>query len=236
MSRKAKSQLETVLFSLPAIILVCLMMYLPFVLSGYYSLTEWNGISKDAQFIGLQNFKIIFVESRDFLSSLWFTTRYTVFFVIFSNIFALALAVVLTKKFRAANFFRGVFFIPYIMSMTIVGFIWKFIFTSGFEKLYGITEWNLWNYSWLGDTNLVFYSVAFVGVWQSLGFYTVLYIAGLHAWASLSTMIGCSYSIHHLSISRSFSQALARIQIGSKEWLFSSSTTPCAFAPSTRAR
>ena len=56
MSKKAKRQLETVLFSLPAIILVCLMMYLPFVLSGYYSLTEWNGISKEAEFIGLQNF------------------------------------------------------------------------------------------------------------------------------------------------------------------------------------
>ncbi len=83
MSKKAKRQLETVLFSLPAIILVCLMMYLPFVLSGYYSLTEWNGISKEAEFIGLQNFKTIFVESSDFRESLWFTTRYTFFFVIF---------------------------------------------------------------------------------------------------------------------------------------------------------
>ncbi len=181
MSKKAKRQLETVLFSLPAIVLVCLMMYLPFVLSGYYSLTEWNGISKEAKFIGLQNFKTIFVESKDFRESLWFTTRYTFFFVIFSNVFALALAVVLTKKFKVANFYRGVFFIPYIMSMTIVGFIWKFIFTSGFEKLYEVTEWGLWNFSWLGDPKLVFYSVAFVGVWQSLGFYIVLYIAGLQA-------------------------------------------------------
>ena len=181
MSRKAKRQMETVLFSLPAIILVCLMMYLPFILSGYYSLTEWNGISKEARFIGVSNFKKIFLESEDFLGSLWFTARYTFFFVIFSNVFAIALAVVLTKKFKAANFFRGIFFIPYIMSMTIVGFIWKFIFTSGFEKLYEITDWNVWNLSWLGDTSLVFYSVAFVGVWQSLGFYIVLYIAGLQA-------------------------------------------------------
>ena len=181
MSRKTKRQMETVLFSLPAIVLVCLMMYLPFILSGYYSLTEWNGISKEARFIGVSNFKTIFLESEDFLGSLWFTARYTFFFVIFSNVFAIALAVVLTKKFMAANFFRGIFFIPYIMSMTIVGFIWKFIFTSGFEKLYEITEWNLWNLSWLGDTSLVFYSVAFVGVWQSLGFYIVLYIAGLQA-------------------------------------------------------
>ena len=96
MSRKVKRQLETALFSLPAIILVCLMMYLPFVLSGYYSLTEWNGISR---FIGLQNFRTIFVESGDFISAIWFTARYTLFFVVFSNIFALALAVVLTKKF-----------------------------------------------------------------------------------------------------------------------------------------
>ena len=181
MSRKTKRQMETVLFSLPAIVLVCLMMYLPFVLSGYYSLTEWNGISKEARFIGVSNFKKIFLESEDFLGSLWFTARYTFFFVIFSNVFAIALAVVLTKKFKAANFFRGIFFIPYIMSMTIVGFIWKFIFTSGFEKLYEITDWNVWNLSWLGDTSLVFYSVAFVGVWQSLGFYIVLYIAGLQA-------------------------------------------------------
>ncbi len=181
MKRKTKENLETVLFSMPAVILVCLMMYLPFVLSGYYSLTEWNGISKDAVFIGWDNFKTIFVDSRDFTSSLWFTTKYTFVFVVFSNIFALMLAVVLTKKFRGANFFRGIFFIPYIMSMTIVGFIWKFIFTSGFEKLYEMTGWGLWNLSWLGDSSIVFYSVAFVGVWQSLGFYIVLYIAGLQA-------------------------------------------------------
>ena len=181
MTRKVKKQVETIVFSMPALILVCMMMYIPFVMSGYYSLTEWNGISKEAKFIGLQNFKTIFLESSDFVQSLWFTMKYTLVFVIASNGLAIALAVVLTKKFRFANFFRGVFFIPYIMSMTIVGFIWKFIFTSGFEKLYEITGMGVWNLSWLGDTTLVFYSVAFVGVWQSLGFYIVLYIAGLQA-------------------------------------------------------
>ena len=181
MKRKTKQQLETIAFSAPAIILVCMMMYIPFVMSGYYSMTEWNGISKEATFVGLQNFKTIFLESRDFLDSRWFTTKYTIAFVVFSNVFAVALAVVLTKKFKAANFFRGIFFIPYIMSMTIVGFIWKFIFTSGFEKLYEVTGCGFWNLSWLGDTKLVFFSVAFVGIWQSLGFYIVLYIAGLQA-------------------------------------------------------
>ena len=67
MTRKVKKQVETIVFSMPALILVCMMMYIPFVMSGYYSLTEWNGISKEAKFIGLQNFKTIFLESSDFV-------------------------------------------------------------------------------------------------------------------------------------------------------------------------
>ena len=66
MTRKVKKQVETIVFSMPALILVCMMMYIPFVMSGYYSLTEWNGISKEAKFIGLQNFKTIFLETSLF--------------------------------------------------------------------------------------------------------------------------------------------------------------------------
>lgn len=179
--RQQKEGRENFLFTIPAVILVVMVMYIPFFMSGYYSLTQWNGISKDPVFIGFKNFAEIFSGSSDFLPALWFTIRYTILFVIFSNVLALALAVALTKKFKLANLYRGMFFIPYIMSMTVVGFIWKFIFTSGFKSLYESTGWGLWNLSWLGDTSLVFFSIVIVGVWQSLGFYIVLYIAGLQA-------------------------------------------------------
>jgi raffinose/stachyose/melibiose transport system permease protein len=178
---KWKEWTENVLFTMPAIILVTVMMYIPFVMSGYYSLTEWNGISKEPVFIGLDNFKTIFASGSDYMSALWFTIKYTIGFVVFANVIALALAVALTQKFRFVNVLRGIFFVPYIMSMTIVGFIWKFIFTQGFAKLYDITGWSFWNNSFLGDPKLAFYSVVFVGVWQALGFYIVLYIAGLQA-------------------------------------------------------
>ena len=101
--------------------------------------------------------------------------------MIVANIVALALAVALTQKIKTANILRGAFFVPYIMSLTIVGFIWRFIFSQGFEKLFEITNWEFLNLSWLGNPNLAFYSVAFVGIWQSIGFYIVLYIAGLQA-------------------------------------------------------
>lgn len=182
MGAKRKEQIENVLFTLPAVILVSATIYIPFILSGYYSLTKWNGISKEPEFIGFQNFVTIFTDtSSNFLKSILFTTRYTFVFIIFANIFALALAVALTQKFRLANLMRGVFFVPYIMSMTIVGFIWKFIFSQGFAKLFEMTGWQWLNLSWLGNPNLAFYSVAFVGIWQSVGFYIVLYIAGLQA-------------------------------------------------------
>lgn len=180
-SRKRKEYLENFLFTIPAVILVCVVMYVPFLMSGYYSLTEWNGIAKDPVFVGLKNFKDIFSGNVIFLNALWFTARYTLVFVILSNVLALALAVALTQKFRFVNVYRSLFFIPYIMSMTIVGFIWKFIFTSGFKALSDLTGWSFWKLSWLGDPKLAFFSVALVGVWQSLGFYIVLYIAGLQA-------------------------------------------------------
>lgn len=116
---KWKAWLETILFTMPAILLVTIMMYIPFVMSGYYSMTEWNGISKEPIFIGLDNFKAILHGGSEYMSALWFTVKYTIGFVVLANVIALALAVALTQKFRFVNLFRGIFFVPYIMSMTI---------------------------------------------------------------------------------------------------------------------
>ncbi len=179
--RQKKELIENICFSMPAIILASVMIYIPFAMSGYYSLTKWNGIAKEPEFIGLTNFKTIFVESAGFINSLLFTAKYTVVFVICSNVLAILLAVALTQRLKGSNLFRGMFFVPYIMIMTVVGFIWKFIFSQGFAQLYKLTEWKFLNLSWLGDMKLAFYSVAFVGIWQQLGFYIVLYIAGLQA-------------------------------------------------------
>lgn len=181
LGRKKKKKFETVMFTIPSMILVSITIYIPFLLSGYYALTEWNGIAKEPKFIGIDNFVRLFQGDQNFLSALVFTGRYTLLYMVLTNVLAILLAVVLVKKLRTANLLRGIFFIPYIMSMTIVGFIWKFIFSQGFAGLYDLTGFSILNYSWLGDVKLVFYSVALVGVWQSVGFYVVLYIAGLQA-------------------------------------------------------
>lgn len=179
--QRKTNKLEIVLFILPCLILVGVIFYTPFILSMFYSLTQWNGIAKEPVFIGVRNFIRLFTGDSGFVSSIIFTSKYAFFYIISSNVIALALAVLLVKKLLTANILRAVFFVPYIMSMIIVGFIWRFIFSQGFNSLSEITGWGIFDMSWLGDPGLAFVSVVVVAVWQSLGFYMVIYIAGLQA-------------------------------------------------------
>ena len=181
MKRSSRLKLEFALFNLPAVLFASLSIYIPFAMSMYFSLTEWNGISKAAKFVGLDNFTKLFSGDKDFVQAAWFTFRYSLLFIIIINILALLLAVQLDKKLKTANILRAAFFVPYILSLVIVGFIWRFIFSQGFDALLDKTGWAIFELSWLGDPKLAFWSVLLVSIWQSIGFYIVIYIAGLQS-------------------------------------------------------
>lgn len=165
----------------PAIILISIAVYIPFVMTFYYSMTNWNGVSRHVKFIGLRNFTDLLKGDEDFNSALIFTLKYTVLFVIIVNVLALALAIILDKKMKLTNVMRAVYFIPYIMSLVVVGFVWKFILGNGFTTLYSLTKIGFFNIDWLGKPNTAFISVLFVSIWQAVGFFMVIYIAGLQS-------------------------------------------------------
>lgn len=174
-----KKTIEFSVFVLPALIFILIAAEIPFIMSIYYSLTKWNGIGKNIHFIGLENFKELFTTDPGALKALLFTLQYSVFNVIVTNVVAIILAVVLTKTLKSQNLLRAAFFMPYIISLVIIGFIWKFIFTKVFDALYNVTHWELFQWSWLGDTQLAFVSTLFVSLWQAVGFYMMIYITGL---------------------------------------------------------
>jgi ABC-type sugar transport systems, permease components len=180
-SRKLSEKFEFGLFTLPVLICVAVAFYIPFVLTVRYSLTKWNGISKNPEFIGFDNFKQIFTGDANFSAASWFTVKYAILYIILVNVIAIVLAVILDSKLKSKSFLRAAFFIPYILSLVIVGFIWKFIFMQGFESLGNSTGWAFFGKSWLGEPGLAFISVLFVSIWQSVGFYLVIYIAGLQS-------------------------------------------------------
>lgn len=177
--KKLAGALDYAVFTLPSLALVFYTTLLPFLMNLYYSFTDWNGIKSQANFVGLQNFVQLFTADAKFWESALFNLRFAVFYVILVNVLSLLLAMALYRRSRLSTASRALFFIPYVISMVAISLTWRFILTSGFESLYALTGWRVFNGSWLGNPQLVFYTLVFLSIWQNVGFYMVVYIAGL---------------------------------------------------------
>lgn len=174
-----KTALQFAGYVAPAVIFITLFVGIPFVMCIYYSFRKWNGIGKSSEFIGIENYVRLFTRDPGFLDALGYTFVYAIGTVILVNILALLFAVLLESKIRGKGFFRAAFYIPNIISLVIIGFIWKFICTRVFDALQSTTGWGIFGLSWLGDSKLAVVSTILVSVWQSLGFYMLIYIAGM---------------------------------------------------------
>ena len=177
--RKISDKVIFGLFVLPALGAVLLSVEVPFIISVLYSFTRWNGLDRIPEFIGLANYKELLFDDPDMINALSFTFRQSFFVVIFINIIALLLAVFLDSEIRGKSVLRAAFYIPNIMSLIIIGYIWRFIFSRGFDSLYAMFNLPFLMFSWLGNPNLAFVSILIVTIWQAIGFYMVIYIAGL---------------------------------------------------------
>ncbi len=178
--RRARKQAASFgAFVAPAVFFITLFVGIPFVMCIYYSFRKWNGIGKASKFIAFENYARLFTRDPAFLDALKYTFIYAIGVVVLVNVLALFFAAVLESKIRGKGFFRAAFYIPNIISLVIIGFIWKFICTRVFEALQGLTGWGIFGLSWLGDSQLAVLSTILVSVWQSLGFYILIYIAGM---------------------------------------------------------
>ncbi|WMJ90529.1 carbohydrate ABC transporter permease [Anaerocolumna sp. MB42-C2] len=179
--RKISEGICFAIFTIPALVFVLFASDIPFVMNLYYSVFKWNGISKDMTFVGFDNFKKILTNDPLFIKSALFTLKYSVFYVIIVNIISLAVALKLAKQKKKNSLGRAFYYVPYLISLTAISLIWKFIFGPGFEALFDITGWQFFNWSWVGTPKLAFYVVVIMTVWQNIGFYMVTYIAGIIA-------------------------------------------------------
>lgn len=171
-------KLDFIFFTFPAFFCVLMVTNIPFLLNMYYSFFDWDGISRTKKFIGFGNFVRIFTLDKSFLKSLFFTLRFTVFYVIIVNIIAILIAYVLSKNKKIGYVIRSFYFVPHIISLVAISLIWKSILGTGFTNLYEQTNLQFFANSWLGKPNLAFYSVVFITIWQNVGFYMIIYIAG----------------------------------------------------------
>jgi raffinose/stachyose/melibiose transport system permease protein len=168
--------------TLPGVVAALLIVFVPFVAGAWYAFTDWNGVTANADFVGLHNFRRIFEESAT-RGALLHTLYLALSFVVLVNLVGLVLALGLNKAVKSRNILRSMFFAPVVMSPLAVAYIWQYIFdyNGGLNLLLDKIGLDSWRQAWLGDPKWALWSLLVVMVWQYSGLTMVIYLAGFQA-------------------------------------------------------
>jgi len=169
-------------FILPNFLGFAVFTLVPMVFSLVLSLAEWKGVGA-VKFVGLENFTRLFADEA-FMRALVNTVVYTALTVPLTIVAALALAVLLNSEIRGRNFFRTVSFFPYVASLVAVAIVWRFLFSPAVGPVNMILSNLLGKAStdmpaWTSATGPAMFFVVFFSVWKNMGYYMVIYLAGL---------------------------------------------------------
>ena len=176
--KRVREITDYIKFVFPMLILYILFFILPLFQTIGYSFTDYNGINPKKEFTGLTNYFDVF-QDKWFYNSMAFTGKSVLLMILLANVLGFLLALALNTKIRSRNILRAIVFCPFVFNNVTVGFIWQFLLGRFMTDLYPLTGWKVFNIGWLSDNSLVFYSVVFVKLWQSIGYFMVIYLAGL---------------------------------------------------------
>ncbi len=169
-------------FLLPALIIYAVFALYPIVNALILSFYDWDGISENRNFVGLNNYVQIFTQDPVF----WTAFRNSIIWVVLSligpTLLGLALAIAVNQKIMARNSFRAIFYLPSIIASIAVATIWSWMYNpllGLFNSLLKSLGLGFLIQDWLGDPNVALYSIFIAYVWQSSGANMVLFLAGL---------------------------------------------------------
>ena len=175
--KSSNNKKDFCIFALPGLFCFIAVVMVPFLYGVYLTLTDWNGVSKEKNFIGLVNCAGVMKETQ-FWSSLALTFKYVIAVVILVNVLAFAIAYLLTRGIKGQNFFRAGFFTPNLIGGIVLGYIWQFVFSRVFVNIGESTGWSFFEASWLSDPDKAFLALVVVSVWQLSGYMILIYVAG----------------------------------------------------------
>lgn len=164
---------------LPGILIFTIGLIIPLFLSFRYSLTSWDGMSKEKTFIGLRNY-IELLGDKEFRDAWWFTLRFTIWNTVIQNAAALLFAVALDAGIKAQKFYRAAFFVPCLISSIIVGFVWLKMYSNVLPAINDYLGTNF-NFGLLGDGKTVLAGLLIANNWQWIGYWMLIYLAGLQS-------------------------------------------------------
>ena len=171
-----------IIMIMPAVILFTVFFLAPIFISVYYSFTDYSGIGA-AKFIGFKNYQVLLNDKFFFIA---LKNTFIILIGITITILPLSfiVALLLEKPFRGSGVVQSMIFAPNVIAPILVGLIWLFILDpkmgmiNAILRSIGLSDYQQ---QWIGGKTLTPYSVAFVYLWQVLGFYTTINMAGLRS-------------------------------------------------------
>lgn len=184
--RQKKAQSLPVLFIcisvLPAVILTLMFTIWPTVQALYLSFTNATSLGLNNKFVALDNYIYMF-HDKSFIQALKNTAKLMAVVPVITIFCSLVLAFVLNQcKLKEMVLYRTIFYFPNIVSLTVVGIIWSFVFHPNvgiINKILGAVGLESLQRSWLGDSKTALWCIAFTLLWQAAGYYMVMHIAAM---------------------------------------------------------
>jgi len=178
-----KSKKETFLFTFPGLLLMGIFVYFPLFLSFFYSFFKWSAFSTTKTFVGFAYYKRLFTDPL-ILAALKNNVAYAFWSVLCQCGIGLVLAAVLEygRMRKYETFFRTTFFVPSIISMTVIGLLWYFAYNpkigivNPLLKAIGLGKYAA---DWLGSSKTAMGAVIFVSQWQNIGYIMLLFIVAI---------------------------------------------------------
>ena len=185
-NRQKKAQPLPVLFIcisvLPAVILTLMFTIWPTMQALYLSFTNATSLGLNNKFVGLDNYIYMF-HDKSFIQALINTAKLMAVVPVITIFCSLVLAFVLNQcKLKEMVLYRTLFYFPNIVSLTVVGIIWSFVFHPNVgivNKILGAVGLESLQRSWLGDSKTALWCIAFTLLWQAAGYYMVMHIAAM---------------------------------------------------------
>jgi len=168
-------------FSTPAILMYSIFWVLPVFQLIRYSFTNFNGVNQNFDFVGLNNY-LALAKDGTLNAVLPNTLIYTIIMVIFSNLLALILALLLNSKIRAKGLYRTAAYIPTLFSAIVIGFIWTYVYMPGdgmIASLMNMVGLDGGSFNILANFKTALYAIVAVDIWKHVGTTMIIYLAGL---------------------------------------------------------
>lgn len=182
---KIELQKKIFIFSflfIPVILLLAFVAY-PAIYLLINSLTDWDGISLTKKFIGIANYKQVFLKSPEVWLSLKNNATYFFIHLLFIPL-ELIVAVILNSKIRGSKLFKSVTFMPYIINGVAVAYAFSFFYSpvnGALNEILKAIGLGFAKQNWLSNEHIVNFSLVFISLWRYCGFHVILFIAALQS-------------------------------------------------------